>query len=941
MHGSPVAALHARESSSFAAATPNLADARDHDNKSRRPQPAAELKPHESPKTALKPTRKATLDWHGQWRAAARAQTGKRLWPGFAPETATSALRTIGHPTRGDGAEGAASPQPEQEQAPAIVPDSSAPDVVARPKSTEGALERDRLLNGLDMRLVLLGMHSNYGPLDSPSQDSSELKEFYNRTQHLDHLGRLRLVWRTFRAYSDLGRNVDDLEAALTFLNYLASPTLTLAVQTTEQTVIDMDTRLRASLECLQDLLETAITESDVAVAPTWITKTGSSVPQHVSLRVILLRTVAPLALKINSLDLAVKASTSLLALRAENAISVSDTINNPDVELVKSVLAAVTSSARLDSLTTYDKRSKSAAKTDKLLALSVKLLDALAEVVSPASASTTGSVTQPDIERALHALADEIGQRHRPDILATMWTTWGLGRQWQLAARWRIMIARWTNGSAFTRSRLPPAPQYVFDQIVQATTEDVKSSRCDDWTNADKVSWIETLTSGPPTPKTMSACKQAYLHWMSRSGSSFALTAGVSLKVATLAVKLGQNEFAHDVAIAFVSRRTANQSPFLTLGRAKKTSPQANRKVSTTVIPHADLTALAGLYSLLGDHASVDHVFRHMASTKMLPDGRDLDILLSWAASGVPLSPEKPAEDDAVQDPLTQLLNFARHHDVWLSVSNLKGAVKAVLRLPATTTLEISTKVDRLKRLFNESRACQLSSLEMDELRLVVRSHLAGHRRELSILRRVEMDQVTEWRRSIDKGSSLARPVTILRSPWSDMGDLVDFIPEAVCLPLSETRRSNREDLLAQPSDVVSRSRVMSLLLDCRKHKDVRLAVETFLFVADPTSQATRASFFDDGIVRVTFKTILSGWKSLSSSEDPQRLLKQVGRAFDVVAEDGSNLKRVDRKETIDLVYQVGIKVLGDKSRIADLLASGAFEPSARQRRIVQAFIA
>ncbi|KAM0789887.1 hypothetical protein ACM66B_006731 [Microbotryomycetes sp. NB124-2] len=947
VHASLLAPRGARNWSTSAPAHTKPALARDHGHGIASRHDKIDIKAHKSPKAASKSPRKATLDWHGQWRAAARAQRGKRLWPGFGL-TSTQAPTS---PTTGprqepdiriaqNAAESAKTDQP-----------ATSPSVFW-PKSSDSALEQDRLLKGLDMRQVLLDMHSDYVPT-SPSLDhhryphrqaSRDLQELYDRTAHLDHLGRLRLVWRTFRAYSRLGDDDRDLEAALTFLHYLAAPTSVSHTPESSHETIDMDTRLRASLECLQDLLESAITAFDVAVAPTWITKSGSSIPQHVSLRVILLRTIAPLALRTGSLKLAVKATTSLLVLRAEYAVSVTDTLVNPDVELVKNVLAAVRSTSRQDSLTTYDKRSTTSADANELLAFSVKLLDALAQVVAPTEPSPTGSTVQPEIAQALDLMADECGARHRPDLLSSMWLRWGLERGWHVAARWRIMIAKWANGSAYTQARLPAASQAVYDLVVEATTRDITSSRCDGWTNDERVSWVSIVACGPATPKTLSACRKVYTYWSQRFGSSFALSARASLKLATMAVKLGSRDFAQEVAISFIRRRTTAQSPFTLFGKTAKSASSSS--ASSAVIPHEDLTALAELYSLLGDHASVDHVFRHMLKSKMLPDARDIDVLLEWAASDVP---NRTTEDETgSDDPLHQVLAFVQQHDVQLSLRNLKRALKAVLRMPAPSPFATRAKMDRLKRLFNEARACRLSELELDDLRLAIRSHLASHRRELAVLRRIETDEVNK---SIARSNADAKkrgPVTILRPPWSDMGDLVSHIPEAILLPTSDLRRSsnlgrggNADRVLGTTSDIVSRPRVTSLLLDCRTHKDVRLAVETFLFVADPSSTTKRASFFDDGVVRIAFKTILTGWSTLSLDER-RDLMPKVARAFELVMADSltSSTKRVTRRDTIDLVYQVGMKVLDDQERVARLASSGSFGPSARQTRLVEAYL-
>ncbi|KAK4054058.1 hypothetical protein OIO90_003703 [Microbotryomycetes sp. JL221] len=866
------------------------------------------------------------------------------------------------------------------------------------------ALEEERLLNGIDMRQVLLNIHQGIESKHETSSSSSSsttcghVVDLQQRTAHLDQLARLRLVWRTFKAYSNLGQDDRDLTAALTFLHYLTAPSSTsmgLNEMTASDGEVDMEARLRASLECLSDLLETVLSHSDVAVAPTWQQISGSSIPQHVSLRVIILRTIASLALRIDQLQLALRSTTSLLTLRSQFAVPVKDTLNTPDVELAKTVVTRIKEKSRQHRQLTYGRpRHDLQDEFDGLLTSSVQLWYALKNVVAPVVHNSDQVRLQFDLQQSLDAFTDEAILKYRPDIVASIWTMWALDRGWCLGSQATIAVVKWANGTGFRRSQLSPASRSFYDSFITQTTINIVNGVCDSWTNDERSDLILSLVNGPNTPRTLSACQRVFNCWLERFGpSEFILTAKVSLKLATLATKFGQQDFAKQVASNFIKSRMSIQNA---LNKAQSSRKQtlldrkrrASPKSIVETIPHTDLTTLTGLYSLVGDHASVDEVFRHMLRSKMLPDSKDIDVLMTWAASSTQSlqdSTEQVDNDKPEHDALTQVLKHAKNESIQLTIENFQKAVKAILRQPATTNESIELKMQRLKLLFDQTRSFGLSTDDREVLRVVIKSYLVSHRRELGALRRIEVDQVQQWRQgqSITNDASTGNnngdtviespslyPMTILRPPKLDLGDLTLAIKEGVCLPTFEVRRrSNNNDKMTARmssliSDVVSRARVMNLLLDCRKFRDAKLAIETFLFVVDRRRDIDNTSsasfdddnqlrpngFYDDGMVRILFKTILTGWRLLS--DDERRVMgPRLERVMSIIVKDAVDSveqqqqlhgmsQPVTRKDTIDMVLQVAIVIMQDQNRVQKLLHGAGWNPSQRQRRAVDKWL-
>ncbi|GAA5826805.1 hypothetical protein JCM3770_004698, partial [Rhodotorula araucariae] len=432
---------------------------------------------------------------------------------------------------------------------------------------------------------------------------------------------RVTLAWEVFSAHADLRDSAEDLELAVSTLHRLAdspagtSPDLPLA------------------LSVLESLLE-VLPDDVVAPEPTGV----DDVPQDVCLKVVLLRTAASVAVSEDYLPLATRVLESIARLRSTHPSVAVPPTADLDLELVETALEQTSTRLADERHATY--RPSTAASSDasqpSLIAVSASLLRLAARWLPPHT-SDTGVATLPaSLAPILASFADEAAHRHCWDLLAQQWTIW-YARGWNMQ-RWHVKLARWLAGDA-PYSTYPLAPGQArstrivraddFARFALATCAALRAGTVGrEWTLDSRSDWLELLCSSPAaSPATRRAARALALAWHAAappaSPAPFVLRGSALLAL----VRTALPPFARGGPRA---RDQAAQLVAAHLGTlVGRSSPYAR---ADGQIAHFDLSTLAQAYGLLGDHASVAQVFRRLLDQRVLPDRKDIELVLAGA---------------------------------------------------------------------------------------------------------------------------------------------------------------------------------------------------------------------------------------------------------------------------------------------------------------------
>ncbi|GJN94147.1 hypothetical protein Rhopal_007221-T1 [Rhodotorula paludigena] len=427
----------------------------------------------------------------------------------------------------------------------------------------------------------------------------------------------LASAWDPFAATADLSDSPTDLELAVALLHHLSAPSAPDATSARN---------LPLALRVLQSLLEVL---SDDVVAPQPAAADG--VPDDARLQAVLLRTAANIAVEEDFLPLAVQSLQSLDRLVRKHAALGSTS----DAELASQAAELAVEHLADQRAVTY--RPSANAPDASTLATAASLF----QLVSPSVPVLRNGKVRPSLPSPLSTLlsayADEAAHRHRWDLVAQHWQLWA-PRGWSLPTRWTLKLARWLAGEApYSTYGPPPAPGQrsirvaridQFARFVTATTRALRlgwTSSAEGWTSEDRSEWLDLLCqSTAATPFTASLARQTARRWQTEAPptSPFMLRAPTLLALVRTAVPpKAETAFAaeqgRELLLAHLGALVSPQSPY---ARADGS------------ITHFDLTTLAQGFALLGDTDSFAQVFRRLLEQRVVPDRKDVEVVLAQA---------------------------------------------------------------------------------------------------------------------------------------------------------------------------------------------------------------------------------------------------------------------------------------------------------------------
>lgn len=595
-----------------------------------------------------------------------------------------------------------------------------------------GLEKKESPMEGRDARELLVALTS--------SERGEAWVAFGEETEGLDRTARLQLVWDAYlspsdaRATPDLVHSVADFQLALTFLHHLVS-------SATEEE----QGPLTLALVVLRTLIEGgAMAEEDVAAPPP--PPPSSCATKTVMLRTILLRTVVPLALGDGNFELACRALKELVELRAGWAtVEVEEGEGEGDDE-VERMLVVQTAEQMIESIRrqrgkTYRRLDSPSPSPDSdsdsdsdLLAVH-HLLTVLLPQLSPAAQLNDQGSPHLDAHTTtlLASFAKEAVGARRWDALSSLWLAWR-ARGIRLEAPHAVGLAKFYSGLLVLGGVERGGRGLIRVREWELLVEEVRVGL---WSEREKVEWVEMLVRGLLASVRSARSARGVYEQIARKGGGGGGTLPLPLPPATVlafarqSLKDGGAEggraFAHRLALDYVRRLTAPSSAY-----------------ATARIPHYDLTSLAALYSLLGDQASVAQVFSRMLQAKILPDARDVQLILetSWEVEGESLEPQQEAEVVDTRLAVTLgFLSWAAGVGVRLEKGTFEGLLRRMLK-GASGGEEGGRRKERVKRVLKVAKRVGLGKGERAGLQSLARLLVREPRESLAEWKEEEEDE-------------------------------------------------------------------------------------------------------------------------------------------------------------------------------------------------------
>ncbi|GAA5905953.1 hypothetical protein JCM6882_009080 [Rhodosporidiobolus microsporus] len=499
---------------------------------------------------------------------------------------------------------------------------------------------------------------------------------------------RLAALWATFAAEANLSESPADLQLALAFLHYLAAPLPSPA--TSSPPSPPPSTYLSLSLRVLDSLLAflpDTVLARDSPPSP--------SLPQSTRVQALLLRTASNIALSEAEhapspadaqafLALSARALLSFKALRSSTA---SLAVDEADSSRLRTTTTSLLTSLAAERTFTYRPSTlpSAAPSASSPLALTASLLPLFSSTHWGGGAASLLLELSP----VLDAFATEAAQRYRWDLLARVWGEWnapgqeqGRGKGWILQ-RDHLKLARWLAGEApvstypslldgGARKALAakqekgkdaivrPVHATLFGRLATQTYRFLRDAQSDKaaarWSLTDKNAYLLLLTSSPAsTPHTRSIARRLATHWLNPSPSSsgggtdpFLLSAPAFLSLLRTSLPpptrtssgVSPSTFAQPLILSHIRSLVSPSSPF------SRASTVAHGKLD-----HFDLTTLAQAYAIVGDWKSMGEVYGQLLGQRVLPDKRDVEVVVGRGAGIVGSRPTAREEREREQE--------------------------------------------------------------------------------------------------------------------------------------------------------------------------------------------------------------------------------------------------------------------------------------------------
>ncbi|GAA5923135.1 hypothetical protein JCM1841_000082 [Sporobolomyces salmonicolor] len=677
---------------------------------------------------------------------------------------------------------------------------------------------------------------------------------------------RLRLVWTAFLSEADLDNSIDDFRFALSFLHYLAAPSSPSRHLTTTPTA----PYLPLALEVFETLVD-VLPEELVASEPT----PPLSLPHDASLQLVLLRTIANAALSEDLLALACRTLLSLDAVRTLHPSLSSSSDADVDIDLLTSTLSSILADLSHERKSAYRPVSLPSASSspDSLLSLAHSLLCLFGKWIPQAYTDTDQPVLPAPIRVALSSFAEEAAARYRWDAIADVWRVWS-EKGWELEKS-HLKFARWLAGEApYSTYALSPAEDSAGKRTSERPRRSVRAVQTDlfarfaeathvqlrrrtigsHWTSDDKFEWIELLcASKASTGATRSFARRICTFWSDQAPlgtpSPFVPRGRAFLNLARTALPpYGTDpDFVRKLAASFIASLIHPSSPYA---------------VKDGKIDHYDLTTLAQVYTMLGDHDSVAQVYRRLLAQKILPDQADVTTILTAA-------PKRHAES---------ALSFVKQAgEVGLRISYevIEGVLRSVLEdelktrqdsegeQPRRADLRLQNKVNSMYQLAED---LGLGAEDVARLRYVAATFLP-----------------------------LTSPSSTARLP---VGPLLDL-------------------LVSPTTGAINPTVTLALLRKSKSAHDWGLAVKVFLRATETSSPAAPAPLHTDRLLRLTLDALLASHarlKSPSREQIRQALVSVIDRSL------VPSPPLIASRATLDLCLRAMLKV-GDVDAVDRLM--------------------
>ncbi|GAA6019353.1 hypothetical protein JCM11491_000904 [Sporobolomyces phaffii] len=429
-----------------------------------------------------------------------------------------------------------------------------------------------------------------------------------------DDMTAVEQAWTVFSASADLEGSIEDFTLTLSVLLHLASSS---------------SEHLPLALEVFGSLVR-VLPDQLVAPQPT----DSTSLPSDVSLRFVLLRTLANAAL---SEDLYLLSAQSLLALRR---LDVEHKLADRYVDLdlaIQTIQGGVTE-LKNERVTSYQPTANLATSST---------LDHLAKLAVDLPPSSHSSY--PAIRPALDRVVEEAGARNRWDLVAKMFGSRNRPAEsevYELPTH-HLKFARWLSGTApystYPSSNRTARPELfsLFARVTHVQLRRSKNAAPLEWTTTERQDYLDLLLTSPgATRETRSLARRLVTHLTTGSRSPSSLPrAPFVLRSSTLLNLIRTSlppyspspsphlEFLRTQTNLVIQSLVAPTSPYSPSastsrggGGGASSGPQLN---------HFDLTSLAQAYALLGDRDSVGQVYRKLLASKYLPDRKDVELVL------------------------------------------------------------------------------------------------------------------------------------------------------------------------------------------------------------------------------------------------------------------------------------------------------------------------
>ncbi|GAA5870984.1 hypothetical protein JCM8547_000048 [Rhodosporidiobolus lusitaniae] len=732
---------------------------------------------------------------------------------------------------------------------------------------------------------------------------------------------RLTVLWTAFERDADLRDSPTDLHLALSFLHYLVAPSTSASTAFPPHLALSI-TILRSLLAFLPD----SVLASDPPSSPS-----SPSLSQTVRVQLVLLRTLSNVALAEHDalfLPLSVSALHSLDTLRARYPALVPD-VAGDDLARLDLTAEALLSSLREERTFAYRPSTLPSASPSSTPSSTLQLTYSLLRLRSswlPSSASSPS--LDPEADSTLDSFAVEAAARSRWDLLASVWETWS-AKSWVMGGKEHLKLARWLAGDApfstygvlegrdpsrtaekedgTRRARSPRVVQKaLFGKFVEASHLSMRKGLKGvgtDWTLSEKNEWLDLLVSSPAaSPTSRSVARRIVAVWQAQStgsgGKPFLLSPPTLLALvrSSLPVPHSSSASARQGALPFASRLLASHVLALVSPSSPFTSPTSPSDPPSS-IHHFDLTTLAQAYALLGDWPSVAQVYRRVLESKIVPDRKDVEVILGTA----PKRYERGAVelvgaagragikvDEEVWGTVLRGLMENEVAKKGVEVEQDEGAESEGRKPIGLAPLEVRIR-EKLDKVVDFAASMNASESTLESLRRYAEDFLALH--GVAALPRHSPVSSSHALSSSDRSLSSSRVPSLLSNTLPRLPPFP--------LPISTSPPSS-----APP---ISLPAARSLLRRARSSLSFPLALRTFLLAAPYYPD-------DPRLLSPVLRTVLDGWPRMKSGEREtakEGLREVVDMALPGGEEGGTTGGGMMRtKEVLDLVLRVLVKL-------------------------------